>query len=65
MILIGVYPPERLFVNSISKELLEFPSHRHPRIELGLDLSASIFVGGGSIEGTVQIKRRRCRANTL
>lgn len=38
-----------------SKELLEFPTHRHPRIELGLDLSAGIFVGGGSIEGTVQI----------
>jgi hypothetical protein len=35
--------------------MLEFPTHRHPRIELGLDLSAGIFVGGGSIEGTVQI----------
>jgi hypothetical protein len=39
----------------LSKELLEFPSHRHSRIELGLDLSAGVFVGGGSIEGTVQI----------
>ena len=39
----------------LSKELLEFPTHRHPRIELGLDLSAGIFVGGGSIEGTAQI----------
>ena len=39
----------------LSKEMLEFPTHRHPRIELGLDLSAGIFVGGGSIEGTVQI----------
>ncbi|KAL7772533.1 hypothetical protein CFE70_002492 [Pyrenophora teres f. teres 0-1] len=48
--------PSRTFVRDpISKELLEFPSHRHPRIELGLDLSAGIFVGGGSIEGTVQI----------
>ncbi len=48
--------PSRTFIREpISKELLEFPSHRHPRIELGLDLSASIFVGGGSIEGTVQI----------
>jgi hypothetical protein len=48
--------PSRTFVReSLSKELLEFPSHRHPRIKLGLDLSASIFVGGGSIEGTVQI----------
>jgi hypothetical protein len=40
---------------SLSKEMLEFPTHRHPRIELGLDLSAGIFVGGGSIEGTMQI----------
>jgi len=48
--------PSRTIVRDpISKELLEFPSHRHPRIELGLDLSAGIFVGGGSIEGSVQI----------
>lgn len=48
--------PSRTFIREpLSKELLEFPSHRHPRIELGLDLSASVFVGGGSIEGTVQI----------
>lgn len=48
--------PSRTFIREpLSKEILEFPSHRHPRIELGLDLSASIFVGGGSIEGTVQI----------
>ncbi|KAF1842897.1 uncharacterized protein K460DRAFT_290980 [Cucurbitaria berberidis CBS 394.84] len=48
--------PSRTFIREpLSKELLEFPSHRHPRIELGLDLSAGIFVGGGSIEGTVQI----------
>ncbi|KAH7402282.1 hypothetical protein DE146DRAFT_780714 [Phaeosphaeria sp. MPI-PUGE-AT-0046c] len=48
--------PSRTFVREpLSKELLEFPSHLHPRIELGLDLLARIFVGGGSIEGTVQI----------
>jgi hypothetical protein len=48
--------PSRTFIRDpLSKELLEFPSHRHPRMELGLDLSASIFVGGGSIEGTVQV----------
>ncbi|KAJ8112480.1 hypothetical protein OPT61_g5157 [Boeremia exigua] len=41
--------------NPLSKELLEFPTHRHPRIELALDLSAGVFVGGGSIEGTIQI----------
>lgn len=49
--------PSRTFVREpLSKELLEFPLHRHPRIELGLDLSAGIFVGGSSIEGTVQIQ---------
>lgn len=48
--------PFRTFIREpLPKELVEFPSHRHPRIELGMDLSASIFVGGGSIEGTVQI----------
>ncbi|KAF7678587.1 hypothetical protein GT037_003968 [Alternaria burnsii] len=48
--------PSRTFVRDpLSKDLLEFPLHRHPRIELGLDLSAGIFVGGSSIEGTVQI----------
>lgn len=48
--------PSRTFIREpLSKELLDFPSHRHPRIELDLDLSAGIFVGGGSIEGTVQI----------
>ncbi|KAF2686007.1 hypothetical protein K458DRAFT_298358 [Lentithecium fluviatile CBS 122367] len=49
--------PSRTFIREpLSAELLEFPTHRHPRVHLGLDLSASIFVGGGSIEGTVQIQ---------
>jgi hypothetical protein len=48
--------PSKTFVRqSLSKELLEFPSHRHPRIELGLDLLAGIFVGGSSIEGMAHI----------
>ncbi|KAF2712895.1 hypothetical protein K504DRAFT_478886 [Pleomassaria siparia CBS 279.74] len=48
--------PSRTFTRDpTSNELLEFPTHRHPRIDLGLDLSAGIFVGGGSIEGKVQI----------
>lgn len=48
--------PSRTFIREpFSTEILEFPTHRHPRVELGLDLSAGIFVGGGSIEGTVQI----------
>lgn len=49
--------PSRTFHRQpVSKEMLEFPTHRHPRIELGLDLTAGIFVGGGSIEGTAQIR---------
>ncbi|KAL6709321.1 hypothetical protein ACN47E_001728 [Coniothyrium glycines] len=49
--------PSKTFIREpVSKELLEFPSHRHPRIELGLDLTAGIFMGGGSIEGTVQLE---------
>ncbi|EUC33713.1 hypothetical protein COCCADRAFT_36468 [Bipolaris zeicola 26-R-13] len=48
--------PSKTFIRqSLPKELLEHPVHRHPRIELGLDLSAGVFVGGGCIEGTVQI----------
>lgn len=49
--------PSRTFIREpLSAELLEFPTHRHPRVHLGLDLSAGVFVGGGSVEGTVQIK---------
>jgi hypothetical protein len=48
--------PSRTFMRDPpSNELVEFPIHRHPRVDLALDLSAGIFVGGGSIEGTVQI----------
>ncbi|KAF1999804.1 hypothetical protein P154DRAFT_436319 [Amniculicola lignicola CBS 123094] len=48
--------PSRTFIREpVSNELIEFPTHRHPRVEVGLDLSAGIFVGGGSIEGTAQI----------
>ncbi|KAF2634897.1 hypothetical protein P280DRAFT_412896 [Massarina eburnea CBS 473.64] len=48
--------PSRTFIREpLSTELLDFPTHRHPRVHIGLDLSASIFVGGGSIEGTAQI----------
>lgn len=50
-------PPSRTFIREpLSADLLEYPSHRHPRVQLGFDLSASLFVGGGSIEGTLQIK---------
>ncbi|KAJ9637312.1 hypothetical protein H2199_007599 [Coniosporium tulheliwenetii] len=36
-------------------DILGFPVHRHPRISLDLQLGASLFVGGGSIEGNVRI----------
>ncbi|ORY14919.1 hypothetical protein BCR34DRAFT_478641 [Clohesyomyces aquaticus] len=48
--------PSRTFIRpSPSNELIEFPTHRHPRVDLGVDLLAGIFVGGSAVEGTVQI----------
>jgi hypothetical protein len=49
--------PSRTFIREpVSSELLAFPTHRHPRVHLALDLSAGVFVGGGTIEGAVQIR---------
>ncbi|KAK3723583.1 hypothetical protein LTR37_001835 [Vermiconidia calcicola] len=36
-------------------DILEFPSYRHPRIKLELQVSAPLFVGGGSVEGQVKV----------
>lgn len=36
-------------------DILEFPSYRHPRVELELHVSAPLFVGGGSVEGQVKM----------
>lgn len=36
-------------------EILEYPSYKHPRIKLELQVSAPLFVGGGSVEGYVKI----------
>jgi len=36
-------------------DILEFPIHRHPRISVELHLGATLFVGGGSIEGYVRV----------
>ncbi|EON63498.1 hypothetical protein W97_02726 [Coniosporium apollinis CBS 100218] len=48
--------PSRTFVRtSQPTDILDFPVHRHPRISLDLQLGASLFVGGGSIEGNVRI----------
>ena len=48
--------PSRTFNRSPQpRDILEFPSHRHHRISSDLQLAASIFVGGGSIEGSVRV----------
>jgi hypothetical protein len=36
-------------------DIFEFPTHRHPRVSVELHLSATLFVGGGSIEGYVRV----------
>lgn len=48
--------PSRTFIRSQHPEdILDAPSHRHPRISVDLHTSASLFVGGGSIEGHVRL----------
>ncbi|KAK4635945.1 hypothetical protein CLAFUW4_00339 [Fulvia fulva] len=36
-------------------DILDFPSYRHPRVKLELQISAPVFVGGGSVEGYVRV----------
>jgi hypothetical protein len=36
-------------------DVLEFPAHRHPHLSVALQLGASLFVGGGSVEGHVRV----------
>ncbi|KXT07371.1 hypothetical protein AC578_491 [Pseudocercospora eumusae] len=36
-------------------EILEYPSYKHPRLKLELQVSAPLFVGGGSVEGYVKV----------
>lgn len=48
--------PSRTFMRTPqSVDILDAPSHRHPRVSIDLHLSASLFVGGGSIEGHVRM----------
>jgi hypothetical protein len=48
--------PSRTFIREpLIGDILEFPTHRHPRVDLELILAAGLFVRGGSIEGTAQI----------
>lgn len=37
-------------------DILEFPTHRHPRLTAELQTGAAFFVGGGSITGQVRVK---------
>lgn len=36
-------------------DVVEYPTFKHPRIKLELQISAPVFVGGGSVEGYVRI----------
>ncbi|KAF2139718.1 uncharacterized protein K452DRAFT_275197, partial [Aplosporella prunicola CBS 121167] len=47
--------PSRTFTRELSMEMLEFPSHRHPRVSAEAHLTAPLYVGGGSLEGHVRI----------
>lgn len=48
--------PSRTFIrNPQQRDILEFPTYRHPRIGIDLQVAAPLFVGGGSIEGYIRI----------
>ncbi|KAF2433240.1 hypothetical protein EJ08DRAFT_96276 [Tothia fuscella] len=49
--------PSRTFIRTLEPnyDVLEFPKHQHPRILAELHVNASLFVGGGSVEGDVRI----------
>lgn len=48
--------PSRTFVRSpCSADILDYPTHRHPRVSVDLQLLAPLFVGGGGIKGSVRV----------
>lgn len=48
--------PSRTFRrNPSSADILDAPCHRHPRVSVEINANAPLFVGGGSIEGHVQL----------
>lgn len=48
--------PSRTFIRiPHPRDILDFPIHRHSRIGLELQTAAPLFVGGGSIEGSVRL----------
>ncbi|KAI9702223.1 MAG: hypothetical protein M1820_006306 [Bogoriella megaspora] len=71
--LVSKPPRQRQTTGSTSyaiEDILDFPSYRHPKIKLELQLGAPLFVGGGSIEGNVRIiphdlERKRARSGQL
>jgi hypothetical protein len=54
--------PSRTFSRTIEPnyDILDFPKHQHPRISAELHVGASLFVGGGSVEGHVRIYIDHC-----
>jgi hypothetical protein len=54
--------PSRTFSRSIEPnyDILDFPKHQHPRISAELHVGASLFVGGGSVEGHVRVIVDHC-----
>jgi hypothetical protein len=50
-------PKTRTLVRTRSPnvDLLEFPARRHPRVAVALQPGASLFVGGGTVEGHVRV----------
>jgi hypothetical protein len=53
----AVVPKTRTLIRTQdpNTDVLEFPSHRHPRVSVALQLGANLFVGGGTIEGRVRV----------
>ncbi|KAI6833693.1 hypothetical protein KC332_g4312 [Hortaea werneckii] len=48
-------PSRTLLRNPHPYDILEYPSYKHPRFKLELQATAPVFVGGGSVEGTVKV----------
>ncbi|KAI9775908.1 MAG: hypothetical protein M1839_000697 [Geoglossum umbratile] len=48
--------PSRTFVRPVEPySLLEFPELRHPRVKLGIRVSSPLFMGGGTVEGRLEV----------
>ena len=48
--------PSRTFVRSVRPvDIVEFPKLKHPRVALDLRVSSPLFMGGGTVEGSLQI----------